>query len=88
VPSAGIVDSDCNVVAELEVELDVVSTTVPVSSLAAGTASVVAPVVATSVLVDSDWVVDAELGEGSLVDDSDDRLDELALTCSSGGKSD
>ena len=77
-----------DVVAELEVELDVVSTTVPVSSLAAGTASVVAPVVATSVLVDSDWIVDAELGEGSLVDDSDNTLDELALTCSSGGRSD
>ena len=84
VPSVGFVD----VVAELELELEVVAMTVPVSALGAVTTSVGAPVVATSVLVNSDWIVDAELGEGSLVDDSDDTLDELALTCSSEGRSD
>ena len=74
--------------AELEVELEVVSTTIPVSPLAAVTTSDAAPVVATSVLATPDSVVDAELGEWSLVDDSDDTLDELALTCSSEGRSD
>ena len=77
-----------DVVAELELELEVVSMTGPVSALGAVTTSVGAPVVTTSVLVNSDWIVDAELGEGSLVDDSDNTLDELALTCSSGGRSD
>jgi len=75
-------------VAELEVELEVVSTTIPVSSLAAVTTSDAAPVVATSVLATPDSVVDAELGEWSLVDDSDDTMEELAPACSSGGRSD
>lgn len=87
-PSAGFVDSDWTVVEELELALEVVSMTVPVSSLGEVTTSVVAPVVATFVLATSDWIVDAELGKASLVDGSGDTMDELALTCSSGGRSD
>jgi len=87
VPPTGFVDSDWTVVAELELELEEASVTIAVS-LGAVTTSVVAPVVATSVLVNSDWVFNAELGEGSLLDDSGDTLNELALSCSLGGRSD